>query len=68
MLLTTDEAFATVARSAEEKKKQATKTGKRGRKRKVQEVESESEPESSTVDSDPVLPSEILGCIEVEYR
>ena len=66
MLLITDEAFAAVACYTKEKKKCVKKTSKWGRKRKVQEVESESEPESSDVGSDSVLPLEILDCIEVE--
>ena len=68
LLLTTDEAFAAVASCAAEKKKPASKTDKCARKRKVQEVDTESDPESNDVDSDPVLPLEILDCIEVEYR
>ena len=66
LLLITDEAFAAVACYTEEKKKCVKKTSKRGRKRKVQEVESESELESSDVGSDSVLLLEILDCIEVE--
>jgi hypothetical protein len=55
LILTTDEAHAAVARAVEEKKLRAKKTRPQGRKRKVQEVESESEDNSSQSSSDPIV-------------
>ena len=66
LLLTTDEVIAAVERLAEEKKKRVKKTSRQGRKRKAQEVESESEDNSSHAGSDYAFPSEILDCIVVE--
>jgi hypothetical protein len=68
LILTTDEALAAAAHAVEEKKMRAKKPGKRGRKRKAQEVESESEDDSSHLGSDSILPPEILECIEVQLR
>jgi hypothetical protein len=68
LILTTDEALAAAARAVEEKKMQAKKPGKWGRKRKVQEVESESEDNSSQLGSDSVPLPEILKCIKVQWR
>jgi len=65
LILTMDEAHAAATRAVEEKKMRAKRPGKRGWKRKVQEVESESKDNSSQVGSDPVLPPEILECMEV---
>src|SRR2546423_978947 len=52
--------IAAVECLAEEKKKQAKKTNTQGRKRKVQEVESEFDDNSSHADSNYALPPEIL--------
>ena len=64
LVLTTDEAFAEAKRR--KKKKRAKKPVKRGRKRKTQDVESESEDNESRIGSDSVLPPEIFDCIVVE--
>jgi hypothetical protein len=66
LILTTDEAHAAAARAAEEKKLRIKKQGKRGRKRKVQEVESESDDNSSQLGSDPIVPTDILDGPEVQ--
>jgi hypothetical protein len=55
-----------VVRLVEEKKKQVNKTGMKGRKRKAQEVESESDDNSSHAGSNYELPPEILDCIVVK--
>ena len=70
LLLTTDEAFATAQEVATQKKsaKKPTKGGKRGRKRKAQEIESDLDDNSSHLDSDLVLPPEIFDCIVVSER
>jgi len=68
LILTADEALEAAKLAAEEKKKRAKKGGKRGRKRKAQEVESESEDNSSRLGSDPILPPEILECAVVQSR
>jgi hypothetical protein len=60
LILRTDKVHAAVARVMEEKKLHAKNPGKRGRKCKAQEVESESEDNSSHVDSDPIGPVDIL--------
>ena len=65
LCLTTDEAIAAAQQAKEEKKKRTKKGGKRGKKRKVQEIESESEDNSSQVDSDSILLLEILKCIMI---
>jgi hypothetical protein len=65
LILTTDEAHAAAACGKEEKKMRAKKPGKRGRNRKVQEVDSESEDNSSQLGSDSILLPEILECTEV---
>ena len=67
LILTADEALKAVKLAAE-KKKQVKKGGKQGRKRKAQEVESESEDNSSRLGSDPILPPEILECVVVQSR
>jgi hypothetical protein len=61
LILTTDEAHAAAVRAVEEKKLGVKKPGKRGRKRKAQEVESESEDSSSQLGSDPIVPADILN-------
>ena len=60
LILTMDEAHAAAARAVEEKKLRVKKPGKRGRKRKAQEVESESEDSSSQLGSDLIVPADIL--------
>jgi hypothetical protein len=65
LILTTDKAHAAAAHAKEEKKLRTKKPGKWGGKHKVQEVESESEDNSSQLGSDSVLPPEILEYMEV---
>jgi hypothetical protein len=61
-----DEAFAAVQCTAEEKKKRGEKSAQQGRKQQAQDLESDSEDSSSHLDSDSIVPVEILECIVVE--
>jgi hypothetical protein len=54
-----------VEHAAVEKKKHPKKTGTQWRKRRAKEIESESMDNTSDIDGDYVLPTEILDCIEV---
>ena len=65
LYLTIDEAIVTAQQIKEEKKKWTKKGDKWDKKRKVQEIESELEDNSSQVDSDSILPLEILECIVI---
>ena len=51
---------------AAEKKTRGKKTGKQRQKRNAEEVQSESEDASSSVDTDSLLPLEVLNCIMME--
>ena len=77
LLLTADKAFAKAQKVATEEKAAVGKTksvkkpkngGKRGRKRKAKEIESDADDNSSNVGSDSVLPPEIFDCIMVSER
>ena len=61
-----DEVHATAAYAAEEKKMQVKKGNKRGKKRLVQEVVSQSKDNSSRVVSDPIGPVDIPGCLDMQ--
>ena len=68
LLLTTDEIYKAVEALDNEGKERQKKEGKKKPKRKIEEVESESEDESSTTGMDTILPPEILDCIVVAQR